>query len=137
MTSDHQYVSLANEKDKVIVYEKGDLLFVFNFHSKNSYSDYDVGTFWRSDHFILLESDEGKFDGHKRLDQAHNNWFKSWKRQTNGRPYTIRIYLPSRTVMILCPFENAKDKTFGIPEMPKVENSEELLNGLGDIKPPE
>lgn len=28
----HQYVSLKHEDDKIIVFEKGDLLFVFNFH---------------------------------------------------------------------------------------------------------
>jgi 1,4-alpha-glucan branching enzyme len=30
--SEHQYVSLKHEEDKIIVFEKGDLLFVFNFH---------------------------------------------------------------------------------------------------------
>ena len=30
--SDHQYISLAHESDKVIVFEKGDLLFIFNFN---------------------------------------------------------------------------------------------------------
>ena len=28
----HQYITLAHEADKVIVFERGDLLFVFNFH---------------------------------------------------------------------------------------------------------
>ena len=37
-------VSLQNEGDKLIVAEKGDLVFVFNFHPVNSYSDYRVGT---------------------------------------------------------------------------------------------
>ena len=32
MIKPHQYVSLNNEGDKVIVYEKGDLVYVFNFH---------------------------------------------------------------------------------------------------------
>lgn len=32
MIKPHQYVSLTNEGDKVIVYEKGDLVFIFNFH---------------------------------------------------------------------------------------------------------
>ena len=35
---------LQNEGDKLIVAEKGDLVFVFNFHPVNSYSDYRVGT---------------------------------------------------------------------------------------------
>uniref|UniRef100_A0A453C1R2 Alpha-amylase/branching enzyme C-terminal all beta domain-containing protein n=1 Tax=Aegilops tauschii subsp. strangulata TaxID=200361 RepID=A0A453C1R2_AEGTS len=43
MTSDHQYVSRKHEEDKVIVFEKGDLVFVFNFHWSSSYFDYRVG----------------------------------------------------------------------------------------------
>ena len=33
-----------DEGDKLIVAEKGDLIFVFNFHPTNSYSDYRIGT---------------------------------------------------------------------------------------------
>jgi 1,4-alpha-glucan branching enzyme len=43
MTSDHQYISRKHEEDKVIVFEKGDLVFMFNFHWSNSYFDYRVG----------------------------------------------------------------------------------------------
>ena len=35
---------MQDEGDKLIVAEKGDLVFVFNFHPVNSYSDYRVGT---------------------------------------------------------------------------------------------
>jgi 1,4-alpha-glucan branching enzyme len=31
----HQYVTLAHEEDKLIVFERGDLLFIFNFHPSN------------------------------------------------------------------------------------------------------
>ena len=43
MTSEHQYISRNDEGDKIIVFEKGDLVFVFNFHWSNSYFDYRVG----------------------------------------------------------------------------------------------
>jgi len=43
MTSDHQYVSRKDEGDKIIVFERGNLVFVFNFHWSDSYSDYRVG----------------------------------------------------------------------------------------------
>ena len=32
ITNRHQYITLAHESDKVITFERGDLLFVFNFH---------------------------------------------------------------------------------------------------------
>ena len=31
----HQYVTLTHEQDKLIVFERGDLLFIFNFHPSN------------------------------------------------------------------------------------------------------
>lgn len=43
MTSEHQYISRKHEEDKVIIFERGDLVFVFNFHWSNSYFDYRVG----------------------------------------------------------------------------------------------
>lgn len=42
MTSEHQYISRKNEGDRVIIFERDNLVFVFNFHW-NSYSDYKVG----------------------------------------------------------------------------------------------
>lgn len=58
MSSDHQFISLNDDKDKMIVYERGDLIFVFNFHHQDSYTDYLIGTNWTSDLMILYESDE-------------------------------------------------------------------------------
>lgn len=43
MTSEHQYISRKDEGDKVVIFERGGLVFVFNFHWSNSYSDYRVG----------------------------------------------------------------------------------------------
>lgn len=43
MTSEHQYISRKDEGDKMIVFERGNLVFVFNFHWNKSYTDYRVG----------------------------------------------------------------------------------------------
>lgn len=43
MTSRHQYISRKHEEERVIIFEREDLVFVFNFHWYNSYSDYRVG----------------------------------------------------------------------------------------------
>ena len=37
------YVLAQDEADKLIVVERGDLVFVFNLHPVNSYTDYRVG----------------------------------------------------------------------------------------------
>lgn len=64
MANSHQFVSLADEEAKIIVYEKGNLLFVFNFHATQSQNDYEIGTLWPEDYFILFDSDEERFGGH-------------------------------------------------------------------------
>lgn len=107
MVKPHQYVSLTNEGDKVIVYEKGDLLFVYNFHPTQSYEDYPVGTFWPTDHFIIFESDEERFGGHRRLDGAHPIWFETHPYELHKRPNHFKLYIPCRTCIVLCPYEKA------------------------------
>ena len=58
MISSHQFISLNDDKDKMIVYERGELIYVYNFHPEKSYTDYLIGTNWTSDLMILFESDE-------------------------------------------------------------------------------
>lgn len=70
LTAQHQYVSLAHESDKVIVFEKGDLVFVFNFHPSKSYEAYRVGTKHDTQHKIVYDTDRGEFGGHDRLRPA-------------------------------------------------------------------
>lgn len=43
-------MSRKDESDKVIVMERGDLLFVFNFHPTNSYQNYRVGCLLPADY---------------------------------------------------------------------------------------
>ena len=57
MGSEHQFLTLSHEADKLIVYEKGPALFIFNFHTHESFSDYRIGTMWNSDHILIFDSD--------------------------------------------------------------------------------
>lgn len=118
MISEHQFVTQANEQDKMIIYEKGKLLFIFNFHSNQSFENYNVGTLWDSDHFILFESDEERFGGHQRINDAHGRWFETIKEECDKRPNKLRLYIPSRTCMVLCAYENTLDIEGQIKGMP-------------------
>ena len=71
MISPHEYVTLKDEKDKMIVFERGQLVFIFNFHPNNSYESYLIGTHWKSPHMILFDTDEERFGGHTRLNGGH------------------------------------------------------------------
>ena len=44
---------VQDEGDKMIVVERGDLVFVFNFHPTNSYTDYGVGTYLPGPYKVL------------------------------------------------------------------------------------
>ena len=76
MNHDHEFVNLMDEKDKMIIYERGELVFLFNFHSSNSYENFLIGTYWDSPHMILYETDDDAFGGLQRLNGGHNQWFR-------------------------------------------------------------
>ena len=106
--SQEQYISTKHEEDKVITFEKGDLLFVFNFHPIKSFEGYTIGTKWGTKHKIVLDSDEERFMGKGRLKYGHENYFPVIKKEFNNRPYNMKVYLPSRTCMVLIAEENVK-----------------------------
>ncbi|RYR71322.1 hypothetical protein Ahy_A02g005593 isoform E [Arachis hypogaea] len=98
MTSKHQYISRKNEGDKIIVFEKGNLVFVFNFHWTNSYSDYRVGCSKAGKYKIVLDSDDPLFGGFNRLNHtaeyfASEGWY-------DDRPCSYLVYTPSRTGVV-------------------------------------
>ena len=106
--SKEEYISTKHEDDKVIVFEKGVLLFVFNFHPVKSFEGYQIGTKWGSKHKIILDSDEDRFMGKGRLKAGHDNLFPCIKKAFHNRPYNMKVYLPSRTCMVLIAEENIK-----------------------------
>ena len=58
MANEECFVSLKHEDDKIIVFEKANLLFAFNFHPNKSFENYRIGTKWASDHIILYDTDQ-------------------------------------------------------------------------------
>lgn len=98
-------MTLAQEEHKLIVFEKGNLLFVFNFHHSKSYEDYEVGTSWASDHIILYNSDDERFGGHNRLAPAKSVKFTYHNKPVCNRRYHLKLYLPNRTAIVLLPFQ--------------------------------
>ncbi|KAL8125635.1 1,4-alpha-glucan-branching enzyme 2-2, chloroplastic/amyloplastic-like isoform X1 [Apium graveolens] len=98
MTSDHQYISRKDERDRVIVFEKGNLVFVFNFHWTNSYSDYRVGCLKSGKYKIVLDSDDKLFGGFSRID--HSADFFSFEGVYDNRPRSFMVYAPSRTAVV-------------------------------------
>ncbi|WOL11903.1 1,4-alpha-glucan-branching enzyme 2-2, chloroplastic/amyloplastic-like [Canna indica] len=98
MTSDHQYISRRDEGDKMIIFERGDLVFVFNFHWSNSYSDYRVGCLKPGKYKVVLDSDDKLFEGFSRID--HTAEYFSTEGSYDNRPRSFLVYVPSRTVVV-------------------------------------
>ena len=121
MSQKHQFVSLSHEEDKIIVYEKGDLLFVFNFHPTKSFENYKVGTSWDSDHIILFDSDSKELGGHDRLAAAKGKRFVRHNEACNNRRFHVKLYVPNRTCIVLIAEQNCDNRVNELViETPKI-----------------
>lgn len=95
-----QFVSRKHQGDKVIVFEKViNLVFVFNFHPTQSYTDYQIGVNTPGKYKIVLDSDAEEYGGHKRLD--HNVDFFTFDQCWDNRYHSLKLYIPNRTAIVL------------------------------------
>jgi len=93
------YVSLKHEVDKVVVYERAGLLFIFNFHPTSSFTDYRVGVEEPGKYRIALSSDEKRFGGFDNV-SLDSNYFTT-PMEWNGRKNWLQVYIPSRSCIVL------------------------------------
>nr|XP_057935391.1 1,4-alpha-glucan-branching enzyme [Doryrhamphus excisus] len=93
------FVSAKHEEDKVIVFDRANVLFIFNFHPSKSFQDYKVAVEAPGKYKIKLDSDEVLYGGHGRLD--HNTEFFTEPQPFNGRANSIQVYIPCRTAIVL------------------------------------
>lgn len=89
----------VSDEDKILVFERGPLVFIFNFHSSKSVSDYSVlvppGTYR-----LVLNSDDEPFGGHGRIQPGQTFELLSEMRG-NESCHIIKVYQPCRTAMVL------------------------------------
>ncbi|BFZ65057.1 alpha-1,4-glucan branching enzyme [Saitoella coloradoensis] len=97
--SPQAYISLKHEGDKVIVFERAGLLFIFNFHPNQSFADYRVGVQQPGKYKIVLSTDDEKFGGLNRIDT--NGEFFTTPFEWNGRANYLQVYIPTRTAIVL------------------------------------
>jgi 1,4-alpha-glucan branching enzyme len=93
------YVSLKHEIDKVIVFERAGLLFIFNFHPSQSFADYRVGIEESGEYRVVLSSDEKRFGGFDRIDL--NGKYFTTPLAWNNRKNFLQVYIPLRTCLVL------------------------------------
>lgn len=88
----------VHEDDKVIAYERGGLVFVFNFSPDKDHIDYAIPVNRGEDHEILFTSDDYLYGGFGRIQRTPHSAFAEGM---DGN--FIKLYLPSRTCAVLCP----------------------------------
>jgi len=101
------FVSLSHESEKLIVFERANLIFVFNFHPTESYSDKRIGVPETGTYTLALCSDLLKYGGSDRVD-LKSRYFsepKPWDAWQNS----IQIYIPSRVALVLVPEAKIKE----------------------------
>lgn len=93
------YISLKHEGDKVIVFERAGLVFVFNFHPSESYSDYRIGVDVAGTYRVVLNTDTKDVGGFNRIDEGTR--FFTTPMEWNNRKNWTHVYVPCRTALIL------------------------------------
>ena len=79
--------------NKVIIFERGNVIFAFNFHPQNSIPDYRFSSIGKGDYKIILSSDDKRFGGFARVDAS-----LIYPTLENDQ---LSIYLPNRTAVAM------------------------------------
>ena len=98
---------LVHNADHVLVYQKGEASFVFNFDPTRCYDGYLVPMAEEGDYQVILSSDDHCYGGQGRI------WHQTYTatRQPDGR-VGFQVYLPQRSAMVLkkLPVEKKAEK---------------------------
>ena len=88
-----------DEKDNVLAYKKGGLIFLFNFNPTKSFSDFALPVQDYGDYQVVFNSDEIIFGGLGRIAKDYIYQTKLLSERDNKVGFTI--YSPSRTALVL------------------------------------
>ena len=91
----------VHEEQKLLVYRRGPLVFVFNFHPTNSYSDLRIPVPDPKDYKPILSTDNAAFEGPGLVDT--NVTYYKQNQPYAGREQSIQLYIPARSAQVLAP----------------------------------
>ncbi len=86
-----------HQDDKVLIYNKGDDVFVFNFHPTKSFEGYFVPVATEGKYQVVLSSDDGTFGGQSRVDKDYVYETMRTEHDWIG----FKCYLPNRCAFVL------------------------------------
>lgn len=96
LLSDQAQQLNMDSENKVVIFERNNLIFVFNFHPSNSIFDYRFRVLQPGKYQIILNSDDKKYGGHGRVDNS-----LIYESFTNFGPEFLSLYLTNRTCLVL------------------------------------
>jgi 1,4-alpha-glucan branching enzyme len=99
LDSPDPHLLYEHSDNKVIVFERANLLFAFNFHPDQSYSDYRFEA-PPGKYRMILNSDAAQYNGHKRLVPKQEHTTLKEKVDHGSKNY-LSLYLPTRTAVVL------------------------------------
>ena len=100
LSSPAAWISLKHEVDKVITFERGGLLFIFNLHLSKSFTEYRVGVDVPGVYRVAVNSDAPYLGGHGRVQEGASPFFtvaEGWCH----RQCHVTVYIPCRTALVL------------------------------------
>ncbi|OHT10755.1 1,4-alpha-glucan-branching enzyme [Tritrichomonas foetus] len=98
-SGDNGYITLKHEADKIIAFERGNMLWVFNFHTNKSFENYWVGVEWKGTYEYVLCSDDACYGGFTRIDTSTRP--QSYPEAYQNRQCKIELYIPCRCAFVL------------------------------------
>lgn len=99
----------VNNDDKILVFERGGLFFLFNFHPFRSVADYSI-EIPPGEYVLVLDTDESRFGGQNRL-KSGQHYFTQSVIDENTLRRCLRVYLPCRTALVLRALPRATRRT--------------------------
>jgi len=90
-----------HEDTRQLVYRRGPLVFAFNFHPTQSYTNLRLPVPDSADYRVVLDTDDARLGGFGRV--AEGTVYPSHPVPMYGRGQSIQIYLPSRSAQVLAP----------------------------------
>ena len=91
-------VHSMNESDQVLVFQRKDLIFVFNFNPTESFINYGIQV-EAGKYKVVLNSDNPKFGGFSRIDENMTYYTSSAARLE--KKHWLKLYIPSRIAFVL------------------------------------
>lgn len=89
-----------NDSDQVLIYERGEYIFVFNFNPVNSYTDYGFLT-KKGEYIVVLNTDSVNFGGQGINDDTVKHITLKDKLYEKDKKEWLKLYIPARSALVL------------------------------------